>query len=100
MSDRKGAHVSANLGDKVTDSISGRSGIVIGRTEWLYGCVRLTVQPQEHKDGKPVDPFVVDEPQVSVVKPNVFQRIAESVREPVRRHGPRPDAGRRANPTR
>lgn len=36
------------LGDRVRDSISRLSGVVIGRTEWLYGCVRLTVQPEEH----------------------------------------------------
>jgi hypothetical protein len=43
------------LGDKVKDRVTGLTGIVIARTDWLNGCIRMTVQPQELKDGKPVD---------------------------------------------
>jgi hypothetical protein len=50
------------LGDRVEDKITGLKGIIIGITNWLYGCLRVTVQPEEAKDGKPADTFCVDEP--------------------------------------
>ena len=49
------------LGTKVTDSIAGFSGIAVCRTEYLYGCVRIGVEPQELHDGKPVEPHYFDE---------------------------------------
>ena len=52
----------------VLDILSGLEGVVVARTEWLYGCVRLAVQPPGSKDGRPYEPFWVDEPQVKVVK--------------------------------
>jgi len=57
------------LGDRVKDKISGLKGIVIGVTEWPYGCRRITVQPEEAKDGRPADAFTVDDPQCDVVWP-------------------------------
>jgi len=33
------------LGDKVKDTITGIQGIAIGRTTWLTGCDRITIQP-------------------------------------------------------
>ena len=36
-----------NLGDTVKDKISGFTGVVVARTEWLYGCIRLAVQSQK-----------------------------------------------------
>lgn len=55
------------LGSKVRDKITGVAGIAIARTEWLNGCARITIQPQELKDGKPVDFTTVDEPQLEVL---------------------------------
>ncbi len=48
------------LGDKVRDRITGVTGIVVARTQWINGCIRICVQPQEVKDGKPVDTSVFD----------------------------------------
>lgn len=89
----------ANLGDKVRDKVTGLSGIVIGRTEWLYGCVRCIVQPQELKDGRPVDNYQVDEPQLELIEagaiPDVpMWREPAPKAEPRRAAGPRPDATR------
>jgi hypothetical protein len=53
------------LGDKVTDSITGFSGIAVARTEYLYGCVRITVQPTELRDGKPQDADYFDEQRLA-----------------------------------
>ena len=56
------------LGTKVTDSITGMTGIAIARTDWLYGCVRYGVQPEELKDGKPVEAQWFDEAQLREYK--------------------------------
>lgn len=90
-----------NLGDRVKERISGMKGIVIGKTEWLYGCLRLTIQPEDSKDGKPVESFCVDEPQCELVKVGVIQpqqRTPDAA--PVRRHGPREDVKPRASVSR
>ena len=83
-------------------------GIVIGVTEWLYGCRRLTIQPEEAKDGKPADAFTVDEPQAKIIKVGAIRPmrvVAQEEKEaaekdvpapthPSRRHGPRKDPPR------
>jgi hypothetical protein len=56
------------LGSKVRDRVTGYTGIVIGQTSWLYGCRRYTVQSQEMKDGKPVDPLSFDEDALEIVE--------------------------------
>ena len=72
----------AKLGQRVRDPVSSLEGTVIARTEWLYGCVRIVVQPDGSKDGKPYDSFNVDEPQLEAVD----QKELKSRR----RGGPRP----------
>lgn len=57
-----------HLGDKVRDSISGFTGIVMSRTEFLYGCVRVGVAPQELKDGKMLENGHFDEPQLEILE--------------------------------
>ena len=67
------------LGDKVRDSISGFEGVATSRTEFLYGCVRVCVEPQGLHDGKPIDSQYFDE-----------QRLCESSPAPVGGPGPVP----------
>jgi hypothetical protein len=43
------------LGAKVTDSITGFTGIVTARCEYLGGSVRVCVEMQELKDGRPAE---------------------------------------------
>ena len=58
------------LNDVVEDRITGFTGVVIGRTEWLYGCVRFGVQSEELKDGKPLEHQWFDEQQLArLVRP-------------------------------
>ena len=53
------------LGDIVTDRISGYEGIVIARTEWLYGCTGIGVQSTGLKDdGTKRDTQWFDEPSL------------------------------------
>ncbi len=56
-----------NLGDKVKDKVSGFTGIVIGKTEWLHGCTRCIVQPPVKKDGTLPENNAFDEPQLELV---------------------------------
>lgn len=58
-----------NLGDKVKDTVTGFKGVAIGRTIWLHGCARITVQPEGlTKEGKLFDTQAFDEPQLEVIK--------------------------------
>lgn len=55
------------LGDRVADAISGYTGIVVGITDWLYGCRRVGVQSEKtNKDGKRTEPEWFDEGQLTV----------------------------------
>lgn len=76
-------------GDFVKDTITGLTGIVICRAEWQHGCVRMTIQPREHKDGKPADPFVIDEAGCELIE---AQAVASHQEDEPRKHGDRPDA--------
>jgi len=85
------AHV--ELGMKVRDSITGYTGIAVARTQWLHGCVRITIQGDALKDGAPLDPYTVDEPQVEVV-------VEEAAPSAEPRHGERPAPMRPPTPPR
>ena len=62
------------LGDRVRDIITGFEGIVVAETNWLYGCRRLTVQPEAiDKDGDVVKTGTFDEPQLTLVAAGVHQ---------------------------
>lgn len=57
------------LGDEVRDLVTGFKGIAVGRTTWLYGCDRISVQPKGvNKEGKTYDNQGFDEPQLEIVK--------------------------------
>ena len=80
------------LGSKVKDPISGLVGIAVGRTVWLHGCARITVQPVGvDKQMKPYDSINVDEPQLIVVK---GKKIKEGNHKT---GGPKPDVFQRNN---
>lgn len=55
------------LGSIVKDPISGLVGIAVSRTVWVWGCTRIAVQPQEIKDGKPVEESWFDEVRLEVI---------------------------------
>jgi hypothetical protein len=52
------------LGERVMDRITKFEGIATARSEYLYGCVRILVEPTELKDGKPVEGQWFDEQRV------------------------------------
>ncbi len=59
-----------SVGEKVRDTITGFSGIITSRTEYLHGCVRCCVQPIELKDYIPQKSHIFDEPQLESIKVN------------------------------
>lgn len=59
----------AELGDKVEDKVTKFKGVVIGITEWLYGCARAVVQPEGvNKEGKTFENQSFDLPSLKVLK--------------------------------
>ena len=64
------------LGDKVKDPITGIVGIAVAKTKWIYGCNRVTIQPEgSDKDKKPYDTLTVDEPQLLVIKSKQIKMV-------------------------
>jgi hypothetical protein len=58
-----------NLGDKVRDRINGFTGIVTGRSVYLYGCVHVLVAPTAlPADGKHPDSTWIDEDRVEIIE--------------------------------
>lgn len=79
-------------GDLVKDGITGFTGIVVARTEWLNHCIRCTVQPRELKDGKPVESQTFDEEQLEVLEPQSFvSKAFKAVKEVLQTGGDRDD---------
>jgi hypothetical protein len=70
------------LGDKVKDTITGYAGVVTGRFTSLHAHVQFGVQPQELKDGKPVESFTFDAGSLELVKPKKVEPIAKQTGGP------------------
>ena len=78
------------LGCKVKDKITGFTGVVVGKTEWLYGCVRCGVSSKELHNGSPIDTQWFDEESLELV---------EGEAQPVEEHDTdKPPAGPRNDP--
>lgn len=60
-----------NCGDRVKDKITGFKGIVVAKTEWLNGCLRISVQPEELHEGKPMEQQTFDVEQLSLIEAGV-----------------------------
>lgn len=82
-----------NLGDKVRDRITGFTGILIAKTEWLNGCVRAVIQPQALEKGKVIEATTFDINQLELLEPNSFAQPKQITETPParRRAGPMPD---------
>ncbi len=86
------------LGNRVKDTITGFAGIAVARTEWDYGCVRISVQPEKlDKDGKVRDTETFDEQRLGVIKETRPKVSRVSTAGP---GGPRPAPTRAPDPTR
>ncbi len=56
------------LGTKVKCQLTGFTGVIAGRAEWLNGCIQYSVQPKVDKDGKHPSSYWMDEEQLVAVK--------------------------------
>lgn len=56
-------------GVKVKDRVTGLTGIINSRCEWLNGCIRYSVQPKASKENPHVMPegWWIDEAQLVVI---------------------------------
>lgn len=55
------------LGDIVMDKISRFKGVATCRLEYLNGCIRWQVTPQELHEGKPLEAHYFDDEQLEFV---------------------------------
>lgn len=57
------------LGSKAKCKITGYEGLIVARTEWLYGCRRYVLQSSKIQDsGKPSEPLSADEDGIDIVE--------------------------------
>ena len=62
------------LGKKGKDKITGFTGILTSRCEFLTGCNRYCIQPTELKDGKPIDSIYFDEDQIEILSDGISSK--------------------------
>lgn len=74
------------LGDEVECQITGFRGIANGKSQWLTGCDRISVQGPIGKDGKYGESFWVDEAALRIIKKQKVK--PENVREEIKKGGP------------
>lgn len=59
------------LGDIVKDKITGFEGVVIAKTEWLYGCIRIGIQSRSiSKEGTIPEAQWIDIAQAEIITKN------------------------------
>ena len=56
------------FGDEVQDKITGFTGIIVGRPQWIHGCNTYSVRARELKEGVPHDNILFDEPALEIVQ--------------------------------
>lgn len=87
------------LGDSARDVITGFEGVIVAETIWMQGCRRLTVQPRDVHDGKPIEAVTFDETQLALVKREAVPAPNRKVRPTGQPFGgPRPEPRREADP--
>jgi len=79
------------LGQKARDSLTGFTGIVVARTEWLYGRVEVALQFQELTNGEPLDPQWFDANRLQLAQSDTKAGLKQE------EHEPGGESGQRAN---
>jgi hypothetical protein len=65
--------IEVKLGDRARDKISGFTGIVTGKCEYLNGCVQFLLRPEKlDKDGKRIDGEWVDYQQLELINSGTY----------------------------
>jgi hypothetical protein len=55
------------LGDKVTDNLTGFTGVAIARCEYLNGCIRYEIQSLTLEKGQMAETIWIDEERISLI---------------------------------
>ena len=68
--------MSVEIGDRAKDRISGFTGIVVTRSDWMNNCLRFGLQAErlDEKGHKP-DVVYFDEPDLVVTKKAVYASV-------------------------
>lgn len=66
------------LGQKVKDYITGFEGIATSRTEYMYGCARITVEGVIKDEKEAI--FYFDEQRLQVIEDKSIQNFAPKVK--------------------
>jgi len=77
------------LGQRAKEKITGFSGIIVARIDYLTGCNRYSLQSEDLHEGKPVDWQNFDENQLELVKKEKTKK-PKIKKEKTGRGGPRP----------
>lgn len=72
------------LGSKARDTMTGLEGTVVVRAIWLWGCVRIGLQPYETRDGKSIEGSWFDEGRLEVIKEEKKKKPILGAREEFR----------------
>jgi hypothetical protein len=62
------------LGRQAKDKITGFKGIIIGRTEYLFGCNVYGLSPETLADGKRMDTEWFDEGRIEIIGRGVLPK--------------------------
>lgn len=91
-----------NLGDEVQDIISGFTGIAMAKAEYMWGCTRFAVQPQQITENKLYDSIWFDEPQLIIITKQKVKnpKLHQEVMKDKIPGGPQPDPKRINDPIR
>ena len=67
MNKVKNLNNTIELGDTVKDPITGFVGVAVARTEFLYSCNLITVQPIAYEENSMSESCYFDEPQLEII---------------------------------
>jgi len=62
------------LGLKAKDKITGFTGILTARCQFLTGCNRYCIQPTNLKNGSPIDSLYFDEDQIEIIGEGILAK--------------------------
>lgn len=79
------------LGSKVRDCYTGFEGVAAGRTEFLYGCTRVLIEPSGLHEGTPIGGQWFDEQRIEVIAEDA-PKVSET--SSAKSGGPQPDPTR------
>ena len=70
------------LGAKARDTVTGFEGIIIGRNEWLNGCVQYALKPKVNDKGEIIEAEWIDEQQIEMVRTDPVTKRLEKTGGP------------------